>query len=541
VESPEIVAPLMRTTARLCLLVALIVAEALAISGAFDARTLPERHAQGDFSWLMHAGAAMKFFFIWVVAFLVALGPRLKHWNQQLHVAADGHRYLLSLAMQVSTYLLFFALTYLIFSTTTSRLDGVGIPLPPFWMGAMALVVLLWLNTIAPVQFWSRFAREEVISLVFGGAIAALTWAFTLVTQGLWDPLSAGTFNATTSLLQLFYAEIVVEPQQHILGVGDFVVHIAGVCSGYEGIGLVLAFTGFYLVIFRQDFRFPQALLLLPLGVAAIWLFNVFRIAALIGIGAGISPELALSGFHSMAGWISFVLVTFCILLLAHNSALFSSSPRRSSAQPINFRMALLIPLVALLSATLITSAMTITVDWWYPLRVILTASALVLLWRHYRGISFRVTWFAVATGVLVFLLWLLVVPDDPMASALTDQQLREVPQSLLIAWLVFRTLGAVVTVPLAEELAFRGYLFEVMDAGNSASRWPRIPWGALIFSSVLFGLMHSDLLAGLLAGVAYGLVRCYRGNVADAFVAHATTNGLLSIYVLTTGKWSLW
>ena len=529
------------TTTRLCLLVVLIVAEALAISVAFDAQTLPEQHAEGGFSWLGHAGAVMRFFFVWVVALLVALGPRLKHWNQQLHLVADGHRYPLSLAVQFSAYLLFFALTFLIFSTTTSRWNGAAIPLPLFWVVALVFVVMLWMHTIAPMKFWSRFAREESITIVFGCAIAALTWVFTLVTQGLWDPLSAGTFNAASSLLQLFYAEIVVEPQRRILGVGDFVVEIAAVCSGYEGIGLVLVFTGFYLVIFRQDFRFPQALLLLPLGVAAIWLFNIVRIAALIGIGAEISPELALGGFHSMAGWISFVLVTVGILLLAHNSALFSSSPRRSSAQPINFRMALLIPLVVLLAATLITSAMTITVDWWYPLRVVLTACALVLLWRHYHRIAFRISWFAVATGVLVFLLWLLLVPDDSVASAATDLHLQGIPSGLLIAWLLFRTLGAVVTVPLAEELAFRGYLFELLGSNAKASRWSSFPWLALIVSSILFGLLHSAWLAGLLAGLAYGLVRCYRNNVADAFVAHATTNALLSVYVVTTGSWSLW
>jgi exosortase E/protease (VPEID-CTERM system) len=368
-----------------------------------------------------------------------------------------------------------------------------------------------------------------------------LTWGFTLATQGLWDPLSGPTFNASSTVLQLFYADLVVDPERRILGVGDFVVEIAAVCSGYEGIGLVLIFTGFYLIIFRQDFRFPQALLLLPLGVAAIWLFNVFRIAALIGIGAEISPELALGGFHSMAGWISFVLITACILLLAHSSALFSRSPQRSSAQPVNFRMALLIPLVVMLSTTLITSAMTITVDWWYPLRVVLTACALALLWRHYRSIPFRVSGFAVVVGVLVFLLWLLLVPDDPVSSAMTDQHLHDLPTGLLIAWLLFRALGAVLTVPLAEELAFRGYLFELLGSDRNAGRWTRFPWLAFAVSSILFGLLHSAWVAGLLAGVAYGLVRIYRNNIADAFVAHATTNALLSIYVLTTGNWSLW
>lgn len=529
------------TTARLCLLVLLIVLQALAISVAFDASTMPEQHAADGYSWLGQAGTASKILFIWAVALLVALGPRWKHWSLQLRLAADTHRYRWWLSLQLSAYLLFFVLTDLVFSTTSSRWDGSAISLPLFWLASLALVALLWLHTIAPWGWWLRFAREEAITIGFACAVAGLTWSFTLVTQGLWDPLSGGTFHAATSLLQVFYADIVVDPQQRILGVGDFVVEIAAVCSGYEGIGLVLIFTGFFLVIFRQDFRFPQALLLLPLGVAAIWLFNIVRIAVLIGIGAEISPELALGGFHSMAGWISFVLVTACILLLAHSSALFSRSPQRSGARPVNFRMALLIPLVVLLSSTLITSAMTITVDWWYPLRVVLTATALALLWRHYRRISFRVTGFAVAVGVLVFLLWLLLVPDDPVASALSEQNLQEMSSGWLVAWLVFRTLGAVVTVPLAEELAFRGYLFELLGTGNDTGRQPGFPWLALIVSSVLFGMLHSAWLAGVLAGVAFGLVRCYRNNVGDAFVAHATTNGLLSVYVLATGNWSLW
>ena len=529
------------TTARLLSLVLLIVGEALAISVAFDASTLPQQHAAAGYGWLGHAGAASKILFIWVVALLVALGPRLKQWTRQLQGAADGHRHHLWLSLQFSAYLLFFALTYLVFSAATSYWDGRGIPLPLFWLAALALVAVLWLNTLAPIRFWARFVRKEVITIGFACAVATLTWGFTLVTQGLWDPLSGATFDAATSVLQLFYTDVVVDPQQRILGVGDFIVEIAAVCSGYEGIGLVLIFTGFYLIIFRQDFRFPQALLLLPLGVATIWLFNIFRIAALIGIGAEISPELALGGFHSMAGWISFVLVTACILLLAHSSALFSRSPQTLSAQPISFRMALLIPLVVMLSATLITSAMTITVDWWYPIRVVLTACALALLWRHYRSISFRVTWFAVAVGVLVFLLWLLLVPDDPAASSMIDQHLHEIPSGLLIAWLVVRTMGAVITVPLAEELAFRGYLFEWLGTGHSVNGRTHFPWLALAVSSILFGMLHSAWIAGLLAGVAYGLVRIYRNNIADAFVAHATTNGLLSVYILTTGSWSLW
>jgi CAAX prenyl protease-like protein len=114
--------------------------------------------------------------------------------------------------------------------------------------------------------------------------------------------------------------------------------------------------------------------------------------------------------------------------------------------------------------------------------------------------------------------------------------------QVAIVLWIVFRFLGTVVTVPLAEELLFRGYLLtrlarcEVTLEGRIA-----FSWVALIVSSILFGLLHSAWLAGIVAGLIYGWVR-YRGDsIKDAVIAHAFTNLLLSVYVLSTGSWSLW
>jgi CAAX prenyl protease-like protein len=53
--------------------------------------------------------------------------------------------------------------------------------------------------------------------------------------------------------------------------------------------------------------------------------------------------------------------------------------------------------------------------------------------------------------------------------------------------------------------------------------------------------VLHSAWVAGILAGVAYAAVRLYRGRLADAVLAHAVTNLLLSAYVLNTGSWSYW
>jgi CAAX prenyl protease-like protein len=108
--------------------------------------------------------------------------------------------------------------------------------------------------------------------------------------------------------------------------------------------------------------------------------------------------------------------------------------------------------------------------------------------------------------------------------------------------WLCFRIVGSVVTVPLAEELAFRGYLIRRLIAADFQEvTFDRFTWFSFVVSSVAFGALHGRWLAGTLAGMAYALTLYRRGELADAVVAHATTNALLAIFVLTTDSWGLW
>ena len=96
--------------------------------------------------------------------------------------------------------------------------------------------------------------------------------------------------------------------------------------------------------------------------------------------------------------------------------------------------------------------------------------------------------------------------------------------------------------MPLAEELAFRGYLTRRLVAADFQSIPPgRMTWWSLLLSSVLFGALHGRWFAGTLAGMAYALAYRRRGELTDAVVAHGVTNGLIAITVLTTGSWSLW
>jgi len=111
------------------------------------------------------------------------------------------------------------------------------------------------------------------------------------------------------------------------------------------------------------------------------------------------------------------------------------------------------------------------------------------------------------------------------------------------IAWLLLRIAGAIVTVPIAEELAFRGYVLRRLKSADFESvdlrSFSLIP---LVLSSLMFGVLHGQRwIAGTIAGMLYAMVMRRRGSLGDAIVAHATTNALIAALVLSGGSWSLW
>ena len=53
--------------------------------------------------------------------------------------------------------------------------------------------------------------------------------------------------------------------------------------------------------------------------------------------------------------------------------------------------------------------------------------------------------------------------------------------------------------------------------------------------------MMHSRWIEGTISGMIFALVLYRRRSLLDAVVAHATANGLIAAYVLTSGNWSLW
>jgi len=100
-----------------------------------------------------------------------------------------------------------------------------------------------------------------------------------------------------------------------------------------------------------------------------------------------------------------------------------------------------------------------------------------------------------------------------------------------------------VVTVPIVEELAFRGYLMRRLSAAEFEKvALPSVTWLAVLSSSLVFGVMHGERwVAGTLAGICYGVLTKRAGRIGEAFLAHAVTNALLAAAVILKGNFQYW
>jgi exosortase E/protease (VPEID-CTERM system) len=412
------------------------------------------------------------------------------------------------------------------------------------WLLVALLTVTFSVAPLLPAGFWERllpYGFEALVAVALAGAIVCVG----LLSHPLWWLLNQSTFESVHWCLNRLLDNVVYQPDEAVLGTPSFTVQIACPCGGAEGIGLILIFLSVYLWLFRAAFRFPSAFLLFPLGVGLIWVANVLRITTMVLLGTWQLAGLDVDGFHAQAGWVAFLGISLGLVVLTQRSAffrrdqglaLFPALPRAT--------VAYVGPLLAIVAIMFVSRVFSDRLDWLYPVRVLAAGLVLWFCRSQYTELRWSWSWLPVALGIGVFLLWIGLERFAPVADAgLSLKTAWEgLPVGWATVWLIFRLLGSVVTVPLAEELAFRGYLTRRLIAADFRSLPPgSFTWFSCLASSFLFGVMHGRWLAGTLAGLIYALALYRRGKLADAVVAHALTNALLAGYVLATGDWSFW
>jgi exosortase E/protease (VPEID-CTERM system) len=544
---------------RLALLVALFSLELLAVTLWLDGAVLIGRQGFSGFigtwgAWILRAVVGFAVFFLtfsWL-----NYRPALLNAARDASASAVDWRLLAAHAVSVAA---FGSLSAFLYGAPSSRLVSDLVALA--WVVAgLAAIAFGGFAVIRP-SLWLRIAGNTgyLWMIAFGAVIVACFTGNS--SRSLW-PWAAGiTFHLTRLIVTPFIPGLIVNPATMVIGSRLFVVEIAPECSGLEGIGLMLAFGVAWLTFSRKQCRFPQALILLPAGVILIFLLNSVRIAALILIGNAGARRIAVGGFHSQAGWIVFNLMALGFTVAASKVPWLSnkkapdlavkpsSQLETEHSDTVSFEnptAAWLMPFVMILAAGMISRALTGDFEWLYPLRFFAAVATLVFFKRTYATFDWRIDWFGPGIGLVAFIVW---VGLDRLVS----RGAETMPSSLALAaplarnvWIVFRVLAAVVTVPVAEELAFRGFLYRQLLSADfesmSLKGLHRFSWAAILVSSVIFGALHgSRWLAGTVAGVLYALALLRRGRIADAIAAHATTNMLIAVDVLAFHHWELW
>jgi exosortase E/protease (VPEID-CTERM system) len=443
-------------------------------------------------------------------------------------------------------------------------------------MAAYSLKVFFLALACVPFRTWIRMLRATSPLWLYASLAGVVAWFLLGPSQSLWSAsdgasgsiLQTATLHAVHSVLSFFRADSIVDVSTFTIGTPRFSIILGYGCAGVEGLGLVLVFTSIWLLYSRRECRFPQTLLLIPCALVCIWLLNVLRLCVLILIGDEVGPEVAMVGFHSRAGWITFTAVALAFCMATQKLSWVRKAPvslSDAAEDPLSERSvtvtgalekpdeqggespairAYLLPFLAILAASFVSKAASGYFEWLYPLRFIV---AVIVLWYflpELKKLNWRFGWIGPTTGVVVFLLWVApslwahrtaISPLGPALGALSP--------AARWTWIAFRVAAAVLTVPIAEELAFRGYLVRRLISWDFDSvSFTRLTALSMGLSSVVFGLMHGQhWMVGILAGLAYALALRWRGRMGDAVVAHAVSNLLLAAWVLGFGDWAQW
>ena len=416
-------------------------------------------------------------------------------------------------------------------------------------LGALVVAMALSLvRVIVPLRGLAALVwawRSQ--ALIAGGAALAIVLLADAALY-LWGPMADATLVLSAAILALYESNVVVDHVERGIRVGEFGVLIWDTCSGLEGLALVSGFVAIYLWTFRSELSFPKAFLLFPIGLAVSWLLNGVRIAALVSIGAHISPDVAVKGFHSQAGWIAFLLVALGLMAMSRYMGFLAVAP--ASAQPAPAQptaaqgryqatVGHLLPFVALMAGSIAMSNGPTRSSGLSAEGVPDRGSALALP-TPLRLVAGSTASYVDPRGLLVGVAWIATSPSTDAGEAL-GIWLSQIGPELAIAWLLVRGIGTIALVPIAEELAFRGFLDRRLIGRDFHLIGPTaFSWLALVVSSLLFGALHDRWLAGALAGAIFALVMLRSGRLGDAILAHATANALIFAWALAFRQWSL-
>jgi membrane protease YdiL (CAAX protease family) len=209
------------------------------------------------------------------------------------------------------------------------------------------------------------------------------------------------------------------------------------------------------------------------------------------------------------------------------------------------------------------------SIFWMYLLKTVVGVAMLRVVWPLIAELRWKVSWEAVVAGVGVFAIWVGLDGLYPNLNGLIGDFLcallgrvglaslcpSEVPsptwnphdafgQGSTLAWffIAVRLLGSSLVVPPLEEVFYRSFLYRyVIDHDFDRVSLGAFHLRAFLLTSLFFGFAHHEWLAAILCAFAFQGLVIWRKRLGDAMVAHAITNFLLALWVVTRGAWHFW
>jgi CAAX prenyl protease-like protein len=183
---------------------------------------------------------------------------------------------------------------------------------------------------------------------------------------------------------------------------------------------------------------------------------------------------------------------------------------------------------------------------WLYAVKIGAVLAVLLAFRRRYTELAWtrlgaRALAAAVATGVVVLVLWVnldagWMTVGTPLGF---DPRNDGVVDWLMVA---VRIGGAALVVPVMEELFWRSFLMRWIESPKFLEFDPaHVKTKALVVTVILFGFEHNLWLAGIVAGAAYSVLYMRSQNLWSPILAHGVTNGLLGVWIISTGHWTYW
>ena len=185
-----------------------------------------------------------------------------------------------------------------------------------------------------------------------------------------------------------------------------------------------------------------------------------------------------------------------------------------------------------------------------YVLKTVIVAA---MLWRFrhaYTRIRWNYWWLGVIVGAVGVVQWVGMQlflqrfelfqpsgePFDPTKAFASP--------AALYGFAAVRLIGAVLVVPVMEELFWRDFLWRQILAPNDfkladVGEWG---WAPFLGVSVAFAVVHGNWwLTSIVWALMIGALLVYTKSLGACIIAHAVTNLLLGVYVLVRRDWAFW